>query len=455
MGMNDLESRLSAAFRSEADELSAAVDLPRAAVELESRLDRLERDRHRRTWVIGIAAVAAVALAVILGVRLATPHVDTEPVSPTTSYTSQGFVVPFTADFPDWATAQVPVTANRRIVWQSDQCWRDCSAGNDAKLVVMAPQVAFGATAQDRLVIPSAQGYLDHLQALTDAHLITVSDMHSTTVAGHAATVLDVVATTTVAGALGCEGSGTGDPAEPSCWSLVAGTHLRLAVITADTQPYYGSGAVTPPLLVMVRADGGSAQLPTYVADLDHLLATMQIPAPQAPTYTSPSSLMPFSIALPSWATAARPAMAPSGRLVTWETSCEPTGPSLAADCADPPRVFAVMSPVGSDGVDPIGTVPDQRGVSLLGSFTALLVDGRPAQVATVTVAQEVPGALGCDAPASCSGLAAGTTVRVAEITENGKPLLVVWQSWATGSPGSDNLEADFDAALLSIRFGR
>ena len=162
--MNDLESRLSAAFHAEADELSAAVDLPLAAVELENRLDRLERDRHRRTWVIGIAAVAAVALALLVGVRLAAPHIDTEPVSPTTTYTSRGFVVPFTADVPDWASAHPPVlTESRKIVWQGDQCWTDCTSGNDVKLVAFAPQVVFGRTDTDRLVIPSAQGYLDHL----------------------------------------------------------------------------------------------------------------------------------------------------------------------------------------------------------------------------------------------------------------------------------------------------
>lgn len=452
--MNDLESRLSAALHSESEAWSAAVDPRQASVELDRRLDRLESGRRRRTWVVGLAAVAAAAVVAFVGLRVVAPHLDSAPVSPSTSYTSRGFVVPFTADVPDWATAQAPVASNRRIVWQSDQCWRDCTAGEDAKLVVMAPQVAFGATDTDRLVIPSAQGYLDHLQVLADAHLITLSGAHPTTVGGHAATVLDIVASTTVAGALGCEGSGTADPAEPSCWSLVAGTHLRLAVITADTRPYYESGPVTPPLLVMVRADVSSAQLPTYVADLDHLLATMQIPAPQAPTYTSTSSQMPFTIVLPSWATPARPAMRPSGRLVTWDKSCEPTGPSVAADCAAPSRLFGVMSPNETAG-PVVGTVPDQPGVTILGQFTPLLVDGRPAQIATVTAARDVPGALGCDTAGSCSGLVAGTTTRVAEITERGKPSLVVWQSWPTGSPGSADLEADFDAALLSMRLGR
>lgn len=451
--MNDLESRLSAALHSESDVWSSAVDLRRAAIELDRRLDRLESGRRRRTWVLGLAAVAAAAVVALVGVRVVAPHLTSAPVSPSTSYTSRGFVVPFTADVPDWATAQAPVAANRRIVWQSDQCWRDCSAGQDAKLVVMAPQVAYGASEADRLVIASAQGYLDHLTALADAHLIAMSGSRTTTVDGHAATVVDIEATTTVAGALGCEGSGTVDPMEPSCWSVVPGTMLRLAVITADTRPYAGLGAVTPPLLVMVRADQGSASLSTYVADLDHLLTTMRIPAPQPPTYTSTSSQMPFTIVLPSWATSARPVMRPSGRLVTWDRSCEPTGPSVAADCAAPSRSFGVMSPIETGGPDPVGTLPDHRGVSLQGQFTPLLVDGRSAQVATAIVAQDVPGALGCDAAGSCSGLAGGTTVRIAEITESGKPSVVVWQSWATGSPGSANLEADFDAALLSMRF--
>ncbi len=452
--MNDLESRLSAALHTEADELSAAVDLPRAAVELESRLDRLERDRHRRTWVIGLAAVVAIALAVLVGVRLAAPHIDTEPVSPTTSYTSQGFVVPFTANVPDWAAGPTPpVTGDRRIVWQNDQCWTDCSPGQDAKLIVLAPQVAFGATESDRLVIPSAQGYLDHLTALQDAHLLTLSGVHPATFAGHEATVLDVVASSAVPGGLGCAGSGTVDTAEPSCWSFLPGTRVHLAVIRADTRPYYELGSVAPPLLVLLRADKGNPQLATYVADVDHLLATVQIPEPPAPTYRSNSTVMPFTLVLPPWATRVSPATAPSGRLVTWEVSCESAVASSAADCAHPSRIFGAMSPVGS-GPDPVGSLPDKPGVTIVGEFSSQLVDRRSAQFATVVATHDVPAALGCDAAGSCPVLAAGTTTRVADIAEHGKPPLIVWESWTTGAPGTDGLAADFDAAVQSIRFG-
>lgn len=452
--MNDLESRLSAAFHTEADELSAAVDLPRAAVELESRLDRLERDRHRRTWVIGLAAVAAIALAVLVGVRLAAPHIDTEPVSPTTSYTSQGFVVPFTANVPDWAAAHAPVlTEGRKIGWQGDQCWTDCSAGQDVKLIAFAPQVAYGATAADRLVIPSAQGYLDHLGALQDAHVVALSGSHSAVVDGHAATVLDVVASTAVTAGIGCAGSGVFNESEPTCWSFVPGTRVHLAVIDADTQPYYGSGFVTPPLLVLLRTADADSTSPTYVADVDRMLATMKIPAPPTPTYTSRSSVMPFSIVLPPWAEATPPSEAASGRLVTWELSCEPAISGSAADCAHPARVFGLTSPLDAGGSDPLGRLSDDPRITVVGQFSPLLVDGRPTQVGTLTTEKDVPLALGCEAPGSCTALAAGTTTRVAEITEQGKPPLIVWQSWTTGAPGTTGLAADFDAALQSIRF--
>ena len=280
-----------------------------------------------------------------------------------------------------------------------------------------------------------------------------MSGAHAVTVDRHEAMVLDVVVSTTVPGALGCGGSGTADTAEPSCWSLVAGTRMHLAVITADTRPYDELGSVTPPLLVLVRAAEGDAHLATYVADLDHLVATMRLPEPAAPTYTSSSSVMPFAIVLPAWATPVTPAVATSGRLVTWEVSCEVAVSSSAADCARPSRIFGATSPV-ENGPDPVGSLSDKPGVTIEGQFSVLPAGRRSAQVATFVATQDVPGALGCDAVGSCTDLAAGTTTRVADIAEQGKPPLIVWESWTTGAPGTDGLAAEFDAAVQSIRFG-
>jgi hypothetical protein len=111
------------------------------------------------------------------------------------------------------------------------------------------------------------------------------------------------------------------------------------------------------------------------------------------------------------------------------------------------------MSAVGT-GPDTVGSLPDKPGVTLVGDFSSILVDGRSAQVATLVAAQDVPDALGCGAPSSCMGLTAGTTTRVVEITEHGKPPLIVWESWTTGAPGTESLAAEFDAAVQSIRFG-
>jgi hypothetical protein len=101
-----------------------------------------------------------------------------------------------------------------------------------------------------------------------------------------------------------------------------------------------------------------------------------------------------------------------------------------------------------------VGSLPDQPGVTIVGQFSVLPADRRSAQVATFVVARDVADALGCDAAGSCTGLAAGTTTRVADIAEQGKPTLIVWESWTTGAPGTDRLAADFDAAVQSIRFG-
>jgi hypothetical protein len=457
MGMNDLETRLSAALHAEADDLSARVDLPAAAAELDTRLDRAGGASRRRTWVVVVAAAAAVAAALAVGVLLNSARHDSAPISPSTSYSTDGYVVPLTFALPDWAAAaSKPLNDGRKLVWQQDQCWSDCSAGEDAKLMLLAPQLVFGPGPSDRLVIPSSAAYLAHLDALQAAHLVVLSGSHSTSVDGHPATVLDIATSVDVSGGLGCIGSGQAPPAGPEegCWSLVAGTHVRLAVIDADTQPYYGSGDVKPPLLILIRSNDGNAQQATYDADLDHVVATTRFVTVK-PTYTSTSSVLPFAIVLPQWATSLPPAESQSGRLVTWDLSCERN-----ADCAHPSRQFAVLSPQqpashsAQASSDLVLALTENPKVTVVGEATPSSVDGRPAQTVTLQTGTDLPGSLGCDVDGSCLGLFAGTTTRVAEITEQGKPPILVWQSWTTGAPNTDTLPADFDKALASMRFG-
>lgn len=450
--MNDLETRLSAALHAEADDLSARVDLPAAAAELDSRLDHLSGAGRRRTWLLVVAAAAAVVAALAVGVLLNAARHDSAPASPSTSYATDGYVVPLTFALPDWAAASKPVNDGRKLVWQQDQCWTDCTAGEDAKLMLLAPQLVFGPGASDRLVIPSSAAYLAHLDALQAAHLIVLSGSHRTTVDGHPATVIDVATSVDVAGGLGCIGSGQMPPAGPDegCWSLVAGTHVRLAVIDADTKPYYGSGDVKPPLLVLIRTNDGNGKQTTYDADLDHVVATMRF-ASVKPTYTSTSTLLPFSIVMPPWAISVQPAESTSGRLVMWEVNCEPN-----ADCAHAPKLFAVLNAMnaGTGESDPLLLLTDDPRVTLDGTVTPTSVDGRPAQVVTLSTTKDIPDVLGCEATDSCLDLFAGTTTRIAEITEEGKPPILVWQSWTTGAPNTDSLPADFDKALASMTFG-
>jgi len=450
--MNDLETRLSAALHAEADDLSARVDLPAAAAELDTRLDSLAGANRRRTWVLVAAAAAAVVAALAVGVLLTASRHDSAPASPSTSYATDGYVVPLTFALPDWAAASKPLDDGRKLVWQQDQCWTDCSAGQDAKLMLLAPQLVFGPGPSDRLVIPSSAAYLAHLDALQAAHLIVLSGSHRATVDGHPATVLDVATSVDVSGGLGCIGSGQMPPAGPEdgCWSLVAGTHVRLAVIDADTKPYYGSGEVSPPLLALIRTNDGNANQATYDADLDHVVATMRFVTVK-PTYTSTSSVLPFTIVMPAWAVSVQPAESTSGRLVMWEVNCEPN-----ADCAHAPKLFAVLnaeSP-GTGEADPLLLLTEDPRVTTIGMVTPTMVDGRPAQVGTLSTDKDIPDVLGCEAARSCLGLFAGTTTRIAEITEQGKPPILVWQSWTTGAPGTDSMSADFDKALASMTFG-
>ncbi len=455
--MNDLETRLSTALHAEAGDLSARVDLPAAAAELDVRLDHLAGASRRRTWVLVVAAAAAVVAALAVGVLLNSARHDSAPVSPSTPYTTDGYVVPLTLQLPDWAGATKPVSDGRKLAWQQDQCWSSCSTGEDAKLMLLSPQVAFGPAESDRLVIPSSASYLAYLDALQAAHLVVLSGSHRTTVDGHPATVVGVATSVDVPGGLGCIGSGAAGPAgtEDGCWSFVAGTHVRLAVIDVDTRPYYGSGDVAPPLLVLIRSNDGDAKQATYDADLDHVVATLRFAATPTPTYTGSGFAVPFSIVLPPWATALAPAASPSGRSVAWSDSC----PGGATPCVPPTRQFGVLAVVATPShpsTSPLLALTEvpPPGVAILGEVSQAQVDRHPAQVLTVTAARDVPDVLGCESDGACYGLTAGTTVRIAEVEiTHGQPPLVVWQAWAAGAPGTGTLAADFDQALVSIRF--
>ena len=113
--MNDLETRLSAALHAEADDLSARVDLPAAAAVLDARLDRAGGASRRRTWVLVAAAAAAVVAALAVGVLLTASRHDSAPASPSTSYATDGYVVPLTFALPDWAAASKPLDTTPKM----------------------------------------------------------------------------------------------------------------------------------------------------------------------------------------------------------------------------------------------------------------------------------------------------------------------------------------------------
>ena len=80
--MNDFDSTLMTALRDEADRATGDLDIPAAAARLEAGLDRVDRDRTRRTWrtvVATAAAAAVVAIALLAGQR---HHTSTEPIGP-------------------------------------------------------------------------------------------------------------------------------------------------------------------------------------------------------------------------------------------------------------------------------------------------------------------------------------------------------------------------------------
>jgi hypothetical protein len=279
--MTDFESRLSAALRDEAEELSMDVDLNKAANQLDVRLDETEKSRRRWSVVVAVAATVAVVVGVgvLLGV-LRSRDADSAPVNPppspsasasvtATSFSSSGFVHRFTWTPPLWAAANptgVDTGSSNRVVWEQSGCVpaTPCDYPIDYKIRVIASVGYWStptATAQTRATTYAA--YLAQIQAQRKYGL-TIADEKTTTVGGRPATLMTLTAApgSNLVSVLGCERP---NDTREMCWGLEPVFTIRFAVV--DTV-----GGVTT---MWLRATSTNPDKDRAFADFESALQTL------------------------------------------------------------------------------------------------------------------------------------------------------------------------------------
>lgn len=95
------------------------------------------------------------------------------------------------------------------------------------------------------------------------------------------------------------------------------------------------------------------------------------------------------------------------------------------------------------------GTVSDR---------TTTKVDGRPAVVLTVSATKDMPGLAACDSPSApavdCFAPQKDRTYRIAIVDQGpGEPPTLLWESTNADDPALDDVLAEFDTWLATVRF--
>ena len=174
--------------------------------------------------------------------------------------------------------------------------------------------------------------------------------------------------------------------------------------------------------------------------------------SPTVSQFSSSTFTHPFTIALPTWAP--KKPSSESATFVTWEAS----DGNLKLRVMAPVAVFVPNSSVAVP-------VPTDYSTYLLGlaadgvkfsDVVHLVISGHPAVVVTGTTDDPKDGSLGCPTvgmtPEECFAFQQGLVLRLADIDDNGKPVLV----WLRDNAGTKSLDADvaaFDKTLTTLSF--
>lgn len=275
--MNDLDALIRDTLRADAQEASVKTDTPQELHELTARLDHVDRRRRTtRVWA-GLAAVAAVVIAVAVVVsgafrsQTSVPPVGTPSPSASTKATTYDITTStltpqVAASLPVWAASSTPQRAPGLQAWGQAQGCSTCSAPAAAdRFIVLTTPPYFYAPGDPQKIV-AAPSYAELLAAtLSPAAQGTnpVSDRVDTTVDGRPAVILTTRGTASP-GSIGCSNA-TDKPAD--CW--VGGTDVlaRTAIIDVDGRP----------LVVSVLQDASSPDTAGLLADFQQVLTTITI----------------------------------------------------------------------------------------------------------------------------------------------------------------------------------
>jgi hypothetical protein len=272
--MTEFELILADALREEAKEISMTTDQQRAAEELRTRLD--QRDRRRRGWYIGAAAVA-VAIGLVLAALVFRPGGDADGGGPIANdpssgpapipYTANALTPPLSVELPPW-TAQVNIDdgGTPSVTFGEGDCAGLNGASpcpDDADLKLRLLQLRYFFLPGDTLVTrhPSYADYVAHLDALPPEGIATISDRSEIQVGGRPATVMSLSMLLDAPGALACA-----RPSDPAvdCMPLIAGRAARIAVVD--------QGADNPPTVLYLSLNGDATDRKARFAEFDAML---------------------------------------------------------------------------------------------------------------------------------------------------------------------------------------
>ncbi|MGY4772329.1 hypothetical protein ACXC9Q_35940 [Kribbella sp. CWNU-51] len=200
-------------------------------------------------WVAAILAASLLVLASsACGGDSSTTPTPTASASART-YTSQAFADGFTVTLPEDLKAAANPDSVTLLSW-------DSNLAENNKVRFVLPVNLYMPKQPKPVALP--QDYLAYLRGLT-AHGATYADETTTTVDGHAATLMTGNAAEPLDGVLGCAEINT--PAE-DCFGLQPDLSLRIAVIDVDGKT----------LLAWARTEKGAADVPAFFAEFETML---------------------------------------------------------------------------------------------------------------------------------------------------------------------------------------
>ncbi len=245
--MNEIERAITATMRADAQEASMKTDMFSHRVELNERLDSVDR---RRGWTRVGLAVAAAAAVVVAGVIVVATRSQTVPpatgpdatASPTPTvsaspfaFSSSDLTPDLTVDLPAWTRTSSPASGAGSVVFDQPGCDVDpCPPNQALKIRMYSVLQMYRPNDTTMTRNPTYAAVLAVWDGLADLGFGTATDRSTTTVDGRPAVTMTLAMDKDAPGTAFCE---TPTTAAADCFFPIAGRTYRLAVVNQGQQP--------------------------------------------------------------------------------------------------------------------------------------------------------------------------------------------------------------------------